>query len=126
MHNIDPAILEEAARQERIFNTVMYTGLALLCLFVLVVAIKQIGSFAKENGWKYTFQVAYLIAGGLAILNICVLALKKMHAYVTALVLIATDGASADFCHGVANIAVAVVCVLVLIWLHMVYKMISN
>ena len=126
MENIDPEVLEKVIRYNKIFDTVTFIVCAAMVIFVAVLIARAAWSCAKENGWRYTFQVAYLIAGGLAIASICISALQKMHSYVTAWVLVTTNGASADFCHGVATAAVVGVCVLVFIWLYMVYNMISK
>ena len=126
MENIDPEVLEDVIRYNKIFDTVTFIICAAMVVLVVVLITRAMRSSAKESGWRYTLQVAYLIVGGLAIANICISALLKMHAYVTAWVLVTTNGASADFCHGVATSAVIVVCVLVIIWLYLVYEMITN
>lgn len=126
MERIDPEVLEDVIRYNKIFDTVTFIVCAAMAVFAIALVVRAARSCAKENGWGYTFQIAYLIVGGLAIFNICVSALQKMHAYVTAWVLVTTDGASADFCHGVATAAVVVVCAMVFLWIYMVCKMISK
>lgn len=126
MKDIDPAVLEDVIRYNKIFDTASFIVCAAMIIFAIVLVARAVRSSAKESGWRYTFQVAYLIVGGLAILSTCAVGLKKMHTVVTAWVLVTTNGASADFCHFVANAAVFVVCVLLILWLYMVYKMISD
>ena len=126
MHNIDPVVLEEAARQERILSTIMYTGLALVCLFVLVVVVKKVSSFSKDYGWGITLRIAFVIAGFLALAWVCFAGIDKLHAYVTAWVLVTTNGASAKFCHTVADIAVFSVVAVAAYWIYVIYQMISK
>lgn len=118
MGNIDHALLEEVARQEKLFTAIMHTGLTAMCVFVLFLIGREAFYHARRNGWKETCKLAYVIVGAIALLFVCVRALSRLHTIVTAWVIVTTNGASAGFCEGVATVTVLGVCGLVALWIY--------
>lgn len=122
----DPEIVKSVARQETILNAIMYTGLAILCAFVLILIVRAAWSYAKGNGWKATFELAFVILGGIAIFISCIGGISKLHAVITAWVLVTTDGASGKFCHGVATTAIIFAVALLGLWIYEVRKFLKG
>ena len=110
---------------DTILTAIVHTGLTALCVLVLVLICRAASKYAKDNGWKKTLELAFVIIGAIVVLFVAVWAMERIFTIVSAWTLIVTNGASARFCHGVAGVVVAIVCGLVALWIYEVKKLIN-